>query len=49
MTSEEVKPYLERLNLPEGYKLMVAIGFGYPEGDTPVAPARDASKAYYVE
>lgn len=49
MTSEEAKPYLERLNLPEGYKLMVAIGFGYPEGDTPVAPARDASKAYYID
>ena len=49
MNSEEAKPYLERLNLPEGYKLMIAIGFGYPEGDIPVAPERDASKAYYIE
>ena len=49
MNSEEAKPYLERLNLPEGYKLMVAIAFGYPAQDTPEAPARDASKAYYVE
>lgn len=49
MNSEEAKPYLERLNLPEGYKLMVAIGFGYPAQDIPAAPARDASKAYYVE
>lgn len=49
MNSEEAKPYLERLNFPEGYKLMLAIGFGYPEGDIPVAPERDASKAYYIE
>ena len=49
MTSEAAKPYLERLNLPEGYKLMVGIAFGYPAGDAPEAPARDASKAYYVE
>lgn len=49
MNSEEAKPYLERLNLPEGYKLMVAIAFGYPAQDIPEAPARDASKAYYVE
>ena len=49
MNSEEAKPYLERLNLPEGYKLMVAIAFGYPAQETPEAPARDASKAYYVE
>ncbi len=49
MNSEEAKPYLERLNLPEGYKLMIAIAFGYPAQDIPEAPARDASKAYYVE
>lgn len=49
VNSEEAKPYLERLNFPEGYKLMMVIGFGYPEGDIPVAPERDASKAYYIE
>lgn len=49
MNSPEAKPYLERLNLPEGYKLMVAIAFGYPAEDIPEAPERDASKAYYVE
>ena len=49
MNFEEAKPYLERLNLPEDYKLMVAIAFGYPAQDTPEAPARDASKVYYVE
>ena len=49
MNSEAAKPYMERLNLPEGYKLLVAIAFGYPAGDLPAAPERDASKAYYVE
>jgi nitroreductase len=49
MNSEEAKPYLERLQLPEGYKLLVAIAFGYPAEEVPVAPERDASKAYYVE
>lgn len=49
MNSEEAKPYLERLQLPDGYKLLVAIAFGYPEGEIPAAPERDASKAYYVE
>lgn len=49
MNSEEAKPYMERLNLPEGYKLLVAIAFGYPEGERPTAPERDSSKAYYIE
>lgn len=49
MKSEEAKPYMERLQLPEGYKLQVAIAFGYPAGDAPAAPERDSSKAYYVE
>lgn len=49
MNSDEAKPYLEQLSLPEGYKLLMAIAFGYPEGDIPTAPERDAAKAYYVE
>lgn len=49
MNSEEAKPYMERLNFPEGYKLMLAIAFGYPEGEIPEAPERDYSKAYYIE
>lgn len=49
MNSEAAKPYLERLNLPEGYHLQVAIAFGYPVGETPKAPERDYSKAYYIE
>ena len=49
MNSDAAKPYLERLNLPEGYHLQVAIAFGYPAGESPEAPERDYSKAYYVE
>lgn len=49
MNSEEAKPYLERLQLPEGYKLLVGIAFGYPASEIPVAPERDATKAFYVE
>jgi nitroreductase len=49
MMSDEAKPYLERLQLPEDYKLLMAIAFGYPEGDIPTPPAREAAKAYYVE
>lgn len=50
MYYEEAKPYLERLELPEGYKLLVGIAFGYPADDVvPTAPERDANKAYFVE
>lgn len=49
MNSEEAKPYLERLQLPDDYKLLVGIAFGYPEGDIPEPPQRDATKAYYVK
>ena len=49
MNSDEAKPYLERLQLPEGYKLLVGIAFGYPAQEIPTAPERDASKAFYVE
>ena len=49
MNSEAAKPYMERLNFPEGYHLQVAIAFGYPAGENPEAPERDYSKAYYIE
>lgn len=50
MYTEEAKPYLERLELPEGYKLLVGIAFGYPADEhTPEAPERDANKAYYID
>ena len=50
MNSPEAQPYLERLQLPADYKLLVAIAFGYP-ADTfiPAVPERDETKAFYIE
>ena len=50
MSSPEAQPYLERLQLPADYKLLVAIAFGYP-ADTfvPAVPERDETKAFYIE
>lgn len=47
-TAEEAKPYLKRLNLPEGYKLAYVLAIGYPD-DAPAAKPRDASKIEVVE
>ena len=49
MNSEAAKPYLERLQLPKEYKLMLAIAFGYPEPNSTQEPERDLTKAYYIE
>ncbi|MBO7286556.1 MAG: nitroreductase [Alistipes sp.] len=49
MNSEAAKPYMERLQLPDGYKLMLAIAFGYPEPNSTQEPERDLTKAYYIE
>ena len=48
MRSPEAADYLSRLDLPEGYVLRYAIGFGYPD-ETPEARPRDLTKARYVE
>jgi nitroreductase len=49
MTSEAAEPYLERLQLPEGYKLLVGIAFGYPADEIPAPTPRDMAKGFYVE
>ena len=49
MNSEAAKPYMERLQLPKEYKLMLAIAFGYPEPNSTKEPERDLTKAYYIE
>lgn len=49
MTSNpEAKPYLDRLNLPEGYQLRICVGVGYPD-EEPEAKPRDLSKIEFVE
>lgn len=42
------KPYVDRLNLPEGYELCYIIAVGYPD-EQPEAKPRDASKVEYVK
>lgn len=41
-------PYLEKLQLPEGYQLLYAIGMGYPD-ESPEAKPRDASKVQFID
>ena len=44
----EAKQYLDRLNLPEGYRLRICVGVGYPD-ETPDAKPRDESKVRFVD
>ena len=44
----EAAEYLKRLELPEGYKLLYCIAFGYPD-EAPAAKPRDAAKVKYID
>ena len=49
MTSDPgAAPYLEQLDLPEGYGLLYAIGVGYPD-EAPEAKPRDESKVKFID
>ena len=43
----EAKPFLDRLNFSEGYKLRVILGLGYPD-EEPQARPRDLGKIKFV-
>ena len=47
-TCEEAKPYLDRLEFSEGYKLQIVIAVGYPD-ESPEAKPRDVSKIQFVD
>lgn len=47
-TAEEAKPFLEKLDLPEGFEIVYCIGFGYPD-EQPEAKPRDASKVKFID
>ena len=50
LTNEKCKFFLERLDIPEDYKLnyILAIGYPYPD-EQPDAKPRDASKVKYIK
>ena len=47
-TNPEAKPFLDKLNLSEGYKLRIVVGLGYPD-EAPDAKPRDLGKIQFVE
>ena len=47
-SSEAAKPYLDMLQLSEGYKLQIVIAVGYPD-EAPEAKPRDASKIRFID
>lgn len=47
-SSEEAKPYLEKLDIPEGYAINYIIAIGYPDED-PAAKTRDESKVKFIK
>jgi len=48
LANEKAKFFLERLDIPEGYKLLYVIAVGYPD-ETPDAKPRDASKVKFIK
>ena len=48
LTNEKCKFFLERLDIPEDYKLNYIIAIGYPD-EQPEAKPRDASKVKYIK
>ncbi len=47
-TLPAAKPYLDKLNLSEGYKLRIVVGLGYP-AEEPEAKPRDLGKIQFVD
>ena len=47
-TSEEAKPYIEKLDIPDDYKINYIIAIGYPD-ETPEAKPRDEGKVKFVK
>ncbi|MCQ2975659.1 MAG: nitroreductase [Bacteroidales bacterium] len=47
-TNPKYKFFMDKLDFPEDYELIMCIGFGYP-GDTPKPTPRNANKIKYIE
>lgn len=48
LKSETAKEFYDKLQFSDGYELVYAIGFGYPD-EAPAAKPRDAQKIKYVD
>lgn len=48
MNTPECKPFIDKLEIPEGYSLLYAIAIGYPD-EEPVAKPRNAAKVRFVD
>ena len=47
-THPAAKPYLDKLNFSEGYKLRIIVGLGYPD-EAPDAKPRDLEKIQFID
>ncbi len=47
-STPQAKPFIDRLNLPEGYRLRICVGIGHPD-ETPEAKPRDLGKIELVK
>lgn len=47
-TNPEAKPFIDRLDLPEGYRLAICVGVGYP-AEAPDAKPRDLTKIRFID
>lgn len=47
-TNPAAKPYLDKLNFSEGYKLRIVVGLGYPD-EAPDAKPRDLEKIKFID
>ncbi len=47
-SAPEARPYLDKLDIPEGYEIAYMIAVGYPD-ETPEAKPRDMTKVKYIK
>ncbi|MFI3322777.1 MAG: nitroreductase [Rikenellaceae bacterium] len=48
LTSDTAKPFIDKLGFSDGYKLILAVGFGHPD-QSPSAKPRNAEQAKFVD
>ena len=48
LNNPEAKPFLDKLDIPEGAQLVFALALGYPD-ESPEAKPRDLSKFKFID